>query len=676
MGVKRAHARDADLNSVPRREVVHGNTENTNTPFRLDRHPSSRALHSIGWGIRGNYGHEYGAMLAGTLSAIAICLIFGRPDWHKRVVYFALFGAIGWGFGGSMSYMQVVGYTHSGHLASQLYGFFGVFVLGFLWAAPGGGGTALPAVLDRDRLTQIFKPMCWVFAVWTLFYFGEEALTRWYEATFWESEGYTKTWFRQKSPFYWLDSDWLQCLLTIVTLCAFDLWDRRFEKGWMLGVFATVGALLGLWFQTMLHAFDLTEAFEKMFVRYQGDTSLFAPEDLLTNWPQFFSDISGHLGWVFGLLFGCGLYFSRYGKWRSGSDLLLHLALGWYACFLLLPVLLGIRMTPPRGDDWAGVLGVVIGGLVYFKRNNLLPAAYAMVVSGIVGGLGFVFTQCLKLLLTALGNPEIVSDENTLVAWKHWQSTNWHSLVIEQGVGIFYGLGVGIALWHLARSAKRVEDDPPVRRWTEAFSVFFLLNVLLYVNLVKNVEDFLNGRAAVPEKMKMPLFESIEFSLWGWFNIHWLAITLCTVALLVIHLKRRIEMVPRSGIGKGQLLYLIFLWAMVIGNYMKALAGFSENRLVTEGLIFINATIVTFLILACVRSYEGYEIRTVANYGPFFRRTVAIGTIAAILAVLLATAGVRSVYGDHFTGHAGMNKRFGPEANWRVAPILKNKEHR
>jgi hypothetical protein len=333
-------------------------------------------------------------------------------------------------------------------------------------------------------------------------------------------------------------------------------------------------------------------------------------------------------------------------------------------------------MTPPRGDDWAGVLGVVIGGLVYFKRNNLLPAAYAMVVSGIVGGLGFVFTQCLKLLLTALGNPEIVSDETTIAAWKHWQGTNWHSLVIEQGVGVFYGLGVGIALWHLARTVKRLEDDPPVRRWTEAFSVFFLLNVLLYVNLVKNVNDFLDGRAAVPEMMKMPLFGSIEFSLWGWFNIHWLAITLCTVALLVIHRKRRIEMVPKSGIGKGQLLYLIFLWAMVIGNYMKALAGFSENRLVTEGLIFINATIVTFLILAQVRSYEDFEVRTVPNYEPVFLKTTIIGTIAAILAILLATASVRGVYGDHFTGHAGMNKRFGPEANWRVAPILKNKEHR
>ncbi|MCC6389759.1 MAG: hypothetical protein IT167_04075, partial [Bryobacterales bacterium] len=60
--------------------------------------------HSIGWGIRGNWGHEYGAMIPGALSAIAACLVSGREDWRRRVVHFAFFGAMGWSFGGSMSY--------------------------------------------------------------------------------------------------------------------------------------------------------------------------------------------------------------------------------------------------------------------------------------------------------------------------------------------------------------------------------------------------------------------------------------------------------------------------------------------------------------------------------------------------------------------------------------------
>ncbi|MFM1920325.1 MAG: hypothetical protein RLZZ303_1959, partial [Candidatus Hydrogenedentota bacterium] len=78
---------------------------------------------SIGWGIRGNFGHEYGAMIPGALAALAACLLSGREDWRGRAPYFAMFGALGWGFGGSISYMQVIAYTHSGHLPSQIYGF-------------------------------------------------------------------------------------------------------------------------------------------------------------------------------------------------------------------------------------------------------------------------------------------------------------------------------------------------------------------------------------------------------------------------------------------------------------------------------------------------------------------------------------------------------------------------
>src|SRR3954465_13926063 len=123
---------------------------------------------SIGWGIRGNFGHEYGAMIPGALAAMAAVLLSGRPDWPPALPFFAMFGALGWSFGGSISYMQVIGYTHSGHSPSQLYGFACLFVIGFLWAAVGGAGTALPACLERDRLSEFFVPMAVVFAAWWL----------------------------------------------------------------------------------------------------------------------------------------------------------------------------------------------------------------------------------------------------------------------------------------------------------------------------------------------------------------------------------------------------------------------------------------------------------------------------------------------------------------------------
>ena len=86
---------------------------------------------SIGWGIRGNFSHEYGAAIPGVLATLGAVLLAGRPDWWERAHYFAMFGALGWSFGGSMSYMHVIGFTHSGLLPSVLYGYTNLFVIGF-----------------------------------------------------------------------------------------------------------------------------------------------------------------------------------------------------------------------------------------------------------------------------------------------------------------------------------------------------------------------------------------------------------------------------------------------------------------------------------------------------------------------------------------------------------------
>jgi hypothetical protein len=118
-------------------------------------------------------------------------------------------------------------------------------------------------------------------------------------------------------------------------------------------------------------------------VRVQGDLTINNPDtgepfdatNMVFNWPNIFFTHSDYVGLLFGLTIGIGAYFARYGKWRSGSSLLLHLALGWFIVFLLCPVLLGIRVTPPRNDNWAGGLGVFLGLLLYTWRNGLLSVA-------------------------------------------------------------------------------------------------------------------------------------------------------------------------------------------------------------------------------------------------------------------------------------------------------------
>ncbi len=212
----------------------------------------------IGWGIRGNFGHEYGAMIPGALAAMAAVLLSGRRDWHGRIAYFAMFGALGWSFGGSISYMQVIAYTHSGHSPSVLYGFACLFVIGFLWAAMGGAGTALPAVADGPFLAGLFVPISRGFRPLVAAGRGHRALPR-------------ATWVRD---------------LAGTTRLAGGASGRDRGRG-------------GLGGATKARSSDIARP---------------------PPWP-----------------------------WAGGPG------------FVILVLLLGLRMTPPRGDNWAGCLGMTAG---------------------------------------------------------------------------------------------------------------------------------------------------------------------------------------------------------------------------------------------------------------------------------------------------------------------------
>ena len=492
---------------------------------------------SIGWGIRGNFGHEFGAMIPGALAAMAAVLLSGRDDWRRRIAFFGFFGALGWSFGGSISYMQVIGYTHSGHSPSVLYGFACLFVIGFLWAAMGGAGTALPVFLDRRELTGFFPPLSAVFIAWWLQDIGEAWFIR------------VSSEYRQESPLYWYDTDWLAALLAIVSVLVFALIQRR---------------------------------------------------------------------------------------WSSASSLVLHMALGWWIGFLLLVIALGLRMTPPRGDNWAGCVGMVGGMLVYFWRRGWTGLMFATLVTGFVGGFGFAVATLLKLI-------EIRSGADT----------NWHS-VLEQTYGLINGLGIALAISWLARRAPKVDDEPPDWRWTEAYAVGFILVGITWLNLRRIPGDLIQRKLLADSLSGLPTNV--------WFDLGYALLAVCIVCLLMRHLHRPLPCVPSDWLGKGQLLYLVFLWWVVVGNLGRALTAFTAQRLVTEGVIQLNAMICTLLVVLCPGRERTVDVGLRTDFGLLARKVLALGIAGFVLTTAAEWRVVRAIYGDQFAGYAGKHIRFGPNA--------------
>jgi hypothetical protein len=685
---------------------------------------------SVGWGIRGNFGHEYGAAFAGCLAAITVCLLSGREDWRSRVLYFAFFGAIGWGFGGSMSYMQVISYTESGHAPSQWFGYVSLFYMGFLWAALGGAGTAFAAVAEKERLVQIFKPILFVFGAWFLLDLIETPVAHWLQAGI----GFDQTWSRHQSPLYWFDADYLAALFALLGAGAYDLFQRREKNSFFLPGFMAAGALAGWLGQMILRQVGLEQPLASLLTYQLGDPGYthpetgalaFDPDNFLNNWPQWFGDYPDLVGLAIGLVLGTAVYFRIYGKFRSSSSLIVYMAAGWIICFMAFPVLGslfftdfgGLRMTPPRADDWAGLTGAFLGMILWMRQNNLLAVAVAAVISGTIGGLGFAGIQWLKQLMMAPGNPRILAAEGftpgsaqyeTIVAnWADWQHQNWHSF-LEQGYGFVNGLAIAVALGILASRLpiRSIPESIPTRsgsgRWTLVIATLFVLLGITYVNLFKNVRrwseqlnpdvwqrvvtgpDGLQETTAplwdVPYVGRLPGVDFLHLTPEGWFNLTWLLFVAASIVLLRRHLSQPLTIVPRTWLGKGQLVFLLLLWVMVIGNFERELVGWTPGRLLTEWVIFLNAIIVTILVLLLPQEKEqGVPATGTAAFKTLFKRVWVIALLAICASSVLFLQTNRLIY--QYPSYEKLDKvkyhtRFGPEANWRAKPILKNAMHK
>jgi hypothetical protein len=684
---------------------------------------------SIGWGIRGNFGHEYGAAFAGCLAAIAAAVISGREDWRNKVGYIAFFGAIGWGFGATQSYMMVIAYTQSGHAASQWYGFMALFYIGFLWAALGGAGTAFAAVETKERIAKIFIPLLFVFGAWMLQDLIEDPLGQWLQ----EGVKFDGTWARHRNPLYWFDSDYLPALFALLGVGIYDLYERRKDKNiFFLPGFAALGAFAGFLIQSVLRLAGLDTKLANSLTFVLGDPSYINPEtgkqafeasNMLNNWPQLFNYYPQHIGWLIGLFLGLTAYFVIYGKLRNGASLFAYMGMGFIIAFVALPVLGslfftqigGIRMTPPRSDNWAGITGVFIGMSIWMWRHNLKPVAMASVISGTIGGLGFAGIQWVKQIMTSFGSPLILENKGILPgstefvsitnSWARWQGQNWHSF-LEQSYGFMNGVAIAVAFGYLVTRIKIEKTDEPdpeakKQRWTRAFAVLFVLLGLTYFNVFKNVQvwseqlnpsiwqsvvqhadgskETVAAEWDAPYLGRLPGIDFLHMTPSGWFNLTWALLTIACIIIVWRHYKTPLPLIPKKSMARGQLIFLILLWIMVIANFERALTGWSPNRLITEWVIFVNAIVATVLVLLLPIEKETFDIREESGPKTIYRRFWFRTAGALILSGLLFFGTIRIIY--HYPDYdqikiRNTQTRFGPKATWRINPILKNGEHK
>ena len=203
----------------------------------------------MGWGIRGQYGHESGAMMAGLLVSSAIAMLFLRGADGWGTVRAIAWCTITIGFGGSETYGQTIGLTQNAHLigntSALLWGMLGLAIKGGLWIGFAGCflGMGLGGIDYRRRdiiAITLALPLLYVLGVWLLnspFDPATRQLPRIYfsETWDWKTSGEVKPRFEA----------WGGLLLAMAGLLFYCSAIRRDRLAWRLGIAGLIGGAIG-----------------------------------------------------------------------------------------------------------------------------------------------------------------------------------------------------------------------------------------------------------------------------------------------------------------------------------------------------------------------------------------------------------------------------------------------
>jgi len=204
---------------------------------------------AMGWGIRGQYGHETGAMIAGCLASLAMVLACAPQLSSLTGARAAALMTVGIGIGGAMTYGQTVGLTHDhdmvGNWEALRWGMLGLAIKGALWIGFSGVllGMGLGGV--RYRVAEIGLLLL---ALAGLFYLGLWLINSPYDP----AQGILPRIYFSESSYFRAGPNlkprrevWGGFLLAWCGLMAYARWVKTDRLAFRLGWFALLAGALG-----------------------------------------------------------------------------------------------------------------------------------------------------------------------------------------------------------------------------------------------------------------------------------------------------------------------------------------------------------------------------------------------------------------------------------------------
>jgi len=407
----------------------------------------------MGWGIRGQYGHETGAMIAGALVCLVIGLTLCRNAGSLAVARAVALGTVAMGFGGSETYGQTIGLTKDadfvGNWGVLAWGMLGLAIKGGVWIGFCGLLLGMGLGGKRYRAIEMFCLMIGALFAYALgVYFlnmphdlEARQLPRLYFSATWDLQP-NKADLRPRVEVW--GGIWFALLFVMAYAGAL----RKDGLAWRLGLWGIIGGALG---------FPIGQCIQA----YHGWNVELFDEGLwkIVNWWNFMETT---FGLVMGALLGLGawLHRKRIQPVEYEGELANFAPLEWglviVHCALLI---LSEFVIPFPIIGWAYDMGLVMG---------VIPLA------AIVGGRWWPYLAILPVTLMPIVGKTVrnLAYENEEVS----RLFGWSVYIV-----IPMALAIGLAIWY-QRKGRAGQTGTAFARGALLFCtwIYFTLNFAFF----------------------------------------------------------------------------------------------------------------------------------------------------------------------------------------------------
>ena len=187
--------------------------------------------------------------------------------------------------------------------------------------------------------------------------------------------------------------------------------------------------------------------------------------------------------------------------------------------------------------------------------------------------------------------------------------------------------------------------------------------ILTYLNHRKAVLTWIEQIDVLPERFYgLPTTGMFLFSrgFLGWFELIYISVGVAVFYLLTVHSETPIYLLTNSWMGKGQQLYIVFMWWIIAFNFERALPRFSPERIVTEGTIIFNGIVATVLCLVATIQLPTVITNTKMLTEASYLLAFGYGFAILVMSSLLFWAITLVLFAQAPIPHSGLHIRFGP----------------